>query len=217
MEIYLAALLGYIIGSFPTAFILAKYFKDIDITSVGSKNVGALNSYESTGSKWIGATTLIIDMLKGILSVYTVKVLFTNDFLTAAAALVAAILGHCFSPWIKFKGGRGLAAAAGGSVILAPYNLGVWCLLWTLAFIIKKNVHFGNISATALSLALSIISSNTLSKKTYPPAEKPEYYAVFTILLFGIILIKHIEPFKIYIKNQLNEIKRENNEKHKIK
>ncbi|MCB9247686.1 MAG: glycerol-3-phosphate acyltransferase [Ignavibacteriales bacterium] len=66
------------------------------------------------------------------------SIFFSNDFLTSSIALNFAVLGHCYSPWIKFKGGRGLATAAGGSLLLSPIIAIIWLISW---FIIKKIVE----------------------------------------------------------------------------
>jgi glycerol-3-phosphate acyltransferase PlsY len=88
MQYVISAILGYIIGSFPTAYILLKQFKRIDITKAGSSNVGALNAYESSESNAIGGAVLIIDLLKGFLSVYFAKILYPGAFIFPALSLI---------------------------------------------------------------------------------------------------------------------------------
>ena len=178
MEYLIIALFSYLIGSFPTAFVLLKKVKQIDITQNGSGNVGALNSYEVSNSKLIGVTVLLIDTLKGLGIVYLSKILFGNDFLTGSISLLFGVTGHCFSPWIKFKGGRGLATAAGGSLILAPAILILWLLFWLIAYLFRKNIHFGNITATILTGLLSLSSSDILNKYSIPPADENYFFGV---------------------------------------
>lgn len=207
MEYLIIALFSYLIGSFPTAFVLLKKVKQIDITQNGSGNVGALNSYEVSNSKLIGVTVLLIDALKGFGIVYLSKILFGNDFLTGSISLLFGVIGHCFSPWIKFKGGRGLATAAGGSLILAPAILILWLLFWLIAYLFRKNIHFGNITATILTGLLSLSSSDILNKYSIPPADENFLFGVSVMLLMIVIFIKHIKPLKEYIDQQKNKIR----------
>lgn len=194
MNYIISFLTGYLLGSIPTAYLILKKVKQIDITQTGSQNVGALNSYEVSESKLIGISVLIIDALKGFSTVYILKEIYPNDFLLPAIGLTAAVLAHCFSPWIKFKGGRGLATGAGGAAYLAPVILIVWAILWAVAFVFKKNVHVGNIMATLLTLALVITTSDVFMKYSLPPsANKLEFIIPTSIMLF-IIMIKHWKP-----------------------
>jgi glycerol-3-phosphate acyltransferase PlsY len=186
---------------------LLRKVKQIDITQNGSGNVGALNSYEVSNSKLIGVTVLLIDALKGLGIVYLSKILFGNDFLISSISLLFGVSGHCFSPWIKFKGGRGLATAAGGSLILAPAILILWLLFWLIAYLFRKNIHFGNITATILTGLLSLSSSDILNKYSIPPADENYLFGISVFLLMFIIFIKHINPLKEYLNQQKNKIR----------
>ena len=170
MNYIIAFIIGYLLGSFPTAYVLLKKYKKLDITQNGSQNVGAMNSYEVTQSKFIGIIVLLSDAFKGLLTVYILKMFAPDDFLIPAIGLTSAVFAHCYSPWIKFKGGRGLATAAGGAAYLAPIILLLWGILWVVAFVFKKNIHIGNIMATILTLALVFTSSDILLKYTFPRA-----------------------------------------------
>ena len=130
MEFLFSALIGYLLGSFPTAFLILKKSKGINITERGSGNVGAMNSFEVSNSKVIGLVVLVIDALKGLLSVYLPLLFFQVNFMPPAIALFFAVFAHCFNPWLNFKGGRGLATAAGGASLLFPFALVVWGILW---------------------------------------------------------------------------------------
>lgn len=202
MEYLITAVLSYLIGSFPTAFIILKKLRKIDITNAGSGNVGALNSYEVSNSKLIGVSVLMVDAAKGLLIVYLSKVLFGNTYLIGATALIFGVAGHCFSPWLKFKGGRGLATAAGGSLLLAPVILILWIVFWGIAFLFRKNVHFGNITATILTGLLCISSADILNKYSIPPPSKDIFFGISVLILMTIIFIKHIEPLKEYLSQQ---------------
>lgn len=204
MQYLISSVIGYLLGSIPTAYILLKSRKGIDITKSGSGNVGAMNSYEVTSSKGIGVIVLIIDFLKGLLSVYLVTLIYPDNFVLPALSLVFAILSHCYNPWIEFKGGRGLATAAGGTMILFPILLAYWVTLWVIFYLFKKDILIGNIAATILSLLLLFNTSNIAIKYAFPQPESESEIILFTVSALLIILIKHIEPLKeiiLRIKN----------------
>jgi glycerol-3-phosphate acyltransferase PlsY len=202
--------IGYILGSFPAAFIIMKSIHKTDITRNGSGNVGAMNSYEVSNSKIIGLSVLVLDALKGFLSVILAKVLFGDYFIYPMMALLAAVFSHCYNPWLKFKGGRGLATAAGGAIALSPIILILWVIFWVLGFILRKNIHFSNIIATALCIPVVITSSDILNTEkwmTNPPAEYSAVFAITVIIMMLIILSKHIEPLKEYLKLQKSKVR----------
>ncbi len=206
MEYIISVLLGYLLGSIPTAYLVLMKSRGIDITETGSGNVGAMNSFEVTNSKLTGVIVLIIDALKGFLSVYLVTLIYSGDFIYAALALIFSVFSHCFNPWLNFKGGRGLATAAGGSVLIFPFMLVVWLILWVIVFIMKKDILLSNIAATILSLMVTFSSGNIAIKYTNPLPESVPLLMLFTTSVLLIIFIKHIEPLKDLLKH-LNQKK----------
>lgn len=210
MNYIISIFIGYIIGSIPTAYILLKITKGVDIRENGSGNVGAMNTLNVSKSKLIGFFVLLVDLLKGLLSVY-ISILLFNEFIYAGLTMLFSVIGHCFSVWIKLKGGRGLATAAGGSVLISLPVLIIWSLLWIIGFIFRKSIHFGNISATILTGAIVITSSDILMKYSgiiFPelvPASTLEYSLIFGAM-FLIIFIKHFDPLKNYIKQQKKKV-----------
>lgn len=212
MNYILSTLIGLILGSFPTAYLILKKYKNTDITKVGSGNVGAMNSYEVTQSKLLGLVVFIIDLLKGTASVYLIKVLLGDEFIYMMLGLIGAVLSHCFSFWIKFRGGRGLATAAGGSIILSLPILGIWVFLWILSYAFRRNIHFSNFSATLLTGALSFSSAEIMNKYTNPHANSNIEFSILVSLMLLIILIKHIQPMKEYLKEQSRKAGKYKNE-----
>lgn len=196
MNYILSALIGYLLGSIPTAYILLKRKKGIDITESGSGNVGAMNSFEVTNSKLVGLSVLIVDFLKGFLSVLLVSLIYADNFTCTAISMVFAILSHCYNPWIGFKGGRGLATAAGATILLFPLLLGAWVVLWVIFYVLKKDILIGNIAATILSLFLIFNISELAVKYSYPEAKTEGELLLFVMSGLLIIFIKHIEPLK---------------------
>jgi acyl phosphate:glycerol-3-phosphate acyltransferase len=204
MEYLFSSAIGYLLGSFPTAFLFLKKTKGMDITREGSGSVGAMNSFEITNSKAIGITVFFIDFLKGIASVLIPAFLFPNEFVYPAISLLFAVFSHCFNPWIKFNGGRGLATAAGGAAFLFPFLLAVWAVLWVIFYMMRKDIIFANISSTVFSIFVLFGTTNLAVKYAFPePKSFSELVLVSTAILM-IIFIRHIEPLKEFISSQKN-------------
>jgi glycerol-3-phosphate acyltransferase PlsY len=210
MEYLLSALIGYLLGSFPAAYILLKKSRGINITEEGSGNVGAMNSFEVSNSKAIGLAVLIIDAFKGLLSVYIILLLFPINFMFPAVSLFFAVFSHCYNPWLGFKGGRGLATAAGGAALLFPFALIVWGLLWLAMYIFRKDILWANIWAIIMTLVIILTSSDIAVKYSFPHAGTRGELVLFSIALLITIFVRHIEPFKEIIKNKnfIRKVKR---------
>jgi len=196
MNYLLPAVIGYLLGSFPTAYIVLRKTHSIDIRETGSGNVGAMNSFEISKSKIIGILVFLVDALKGLLSVYLCLLIFPNEFVYPALALLFAVFSHCFNPWLEFKGGRGLATATGGAILLSPIIPAAWCVLWVFVYLFKKDILLANISATILTLLLTISSIEILYKYSYPAPDSFGTLLMFCVGLLTIIFIKHIDPLK---------------------
>ena len=195
-------MIGYCIGSIPTAYLMVKKNNGMDITQNGSGNVGALNSYNVSNSKVIGAGVLLLDFLKGAISVWLITLMFGIDFRIEMLTLIGAVLSHCYSPWIGFKGGRGLATAAGGFLLISYPVIIIWTIIWLIAMAFRRNVHFSNFSASFLTALLSITSAEILIKYSFAPVNSELEYGFLFAVLFAIILVRHIEPIKEYLKTQ---------------
>ncbi len=202
MQYLLSAIIGYLFGSIPTAYILLKKTSGIDVTTAGTGNVGAMNSYEVTNSKTIGIMVLVIDFLKGMIPVFIVLYLLDSTFFIASLSLLFAIFSHCFNPWLNFKGGRGLATAAGGSAVIFPFLLVAWIIFWILSYLIKKDIHLANILATVLSLISVLSFYNVIIPFAYPQPVLVNELLLFTSAGLFIIFIKHIEPLKDILSNK---------------
>ena len=202
----LSAIIGYLLGSVPTAYLVLKA-KGINITEAGTGNVGAMNSYEVTNSKYIGIFVFMADAIKGLLSAYIPLLLFPFGFEYAAFALLFAVLSHCFNPWLGFKGGRGLAAALGGTCLIAPFLPVIWIGTWILSFLVKRDILLGNILANFLALLVSICFADFVYRYAFPKPDSVSSLMFFVACLMIIIFIKHIEPM-LELFTKFNLIKR---------
>lgn len=181
---------SYLLGSIPFGYLLVRIFRGQDVRHTGSGNIGATNVARA-GSKGLAIVTLILDALKGYVAVAFAFWLagshrFTAGniqpslydsspqmidsrmiFLLAAVAAFCAILGHMFTVWLRFKGGKGVATAAGAFVALAPKCLLLSLLLFAIVFALTRYVSLGSIVAAA-SFPWLVLWLNPAERNTAP-------------------------------------------------
>jgi len=138
-------LFGYLAGSVPFAFLLARR-AGIDVRVAGSGNVGAANVLRTTGT-WRAVTVMLLDMAKGAAAVLIVN-LAAGGASIAALTGAAAIVGHIYPVWLRFHGGKGVAVAAGVFGILSPVATGVSAALFITTVWLTRYVSLGSIAAT---------------------------------------------------------------------
>lgn len=135
---------AYLLGSIPTGLLLAKA-AGVDIRSSGSGNIGATNVYRTLG-RTVGVLTLVGDCLKGIVPVVAAASLGMNDNWIAAVGL-AAFLGHVYTVFLRFKGGKGVATALGVFLAVAPAAVGAALLVFVAVVWKWRYISLGSISA----------------------------------------------------------------------
>lgn len=154
MRLWLPILaVAYLLGSIPFGYVLVRIFRKQDIRSTGSGNIGATNVVRS-GAKGLGILTLVLDLLKAFAAVAIALHFapgtpgFPSDL--AVAAGIAAVLGHVFPIWLRFKGGKGVASALGVFLALAP--LAALCALgvFLVVFAITRYVSLASILAAVM-------------------------------------------------------------------
>lgn len=209
-KIFLSFILSITAGAIPSAFIALRLFNGSDIRNQGSGNVGALNSYEVSHSKWLGLSVLLADLLKSVIAlllcIFALKVhnlkYFNNEILITDAVLL--ILAHNYNPFLRFKGGKGLTVAAGIFLIINPFLLFVWLLLWFVAYkTIFQDVISTNIFATIAALIAVVFAKSFIIEifYTFIPVTTFEY-KFLAFLISAIILIKHYtEMHKSTVQN----------------
>ncbi len=150
-----AFLLGYALGSVPFGLLLSFAFGKGDIRQIGSGNIGATNVLR-TGSKWLAAATLLLDLAKGFLPVFLAWYMFPVALVPLAA--IGAVIGHCFPVWLKFKGGKGVATNAGVAFGLA-WQIGLaYALTWIIVLAIVRISSVAGMSAVvAAALAAALL------------------------------------------------------------
>ena len=128
---------SYFIGSLPTGYLVARIFRGVDIRTVGSGSIGATNVRRLMGQGWAVFVTLV-DMLKGALALLlTVESASSDPWLLSLSAL-AAVLGHNYPVWLRFRGGKGVATTYGTMFFIWPYN--------SFAIVLMSNYQIGRAS-----------------------------------------------------------------------
>jgi glycerol-3-phosphate acyltransferase PlsY len=143
-------LIGFLLGSIPTGFLIGRA-RGIDLRTQGSKNIGATNAFRVLGARW-GGLVFALDVVKGLVAALVPRWLAggaTGDAVLTAelAAGVASILGHVFTPWLRFKGGRGVATSLGVFLGIIPVPTALAFLLWVILLFVSKRVSVGSIGA----------------------------------------------------------------------
>lgn len=197
--ILLAVFAGYLLGSLPAAFLLVRWQSRVDLRNAGSGNVGALNSFEVTRSRAVGLSVLVIDLLKGVAAVLAGLWIGGEEPSAAMAAALAAVAGHNFPVWLGFKGGRGLATAAGAALLLLWGLVPLWCLLWALAFAAIRSVNPASAVACVVSPVLVFLLGPLLPGV---PPQGGVMYFWFTVGLMAVILTRLIGPAMVFLHEQ---------------
>jgi acyl phosphate:glycerol-3-phosphate acyltransferase len=174
---------AYLLGSIPFGLLLTKAFGRGDVRKVGSGNIGATNVARAAGLL-AGVFTLVLDVAKGAGAVFLAEKLSNDSTTWMMIAAVAALLGHCFPVWLKFKGGKGVATAAGIFLVLSPLACLGALLLFLLVVMFWRYVSLGSVSAAA---AMPLLIYLLWAPHHAPPAAVT-FGAVATALL---IVYKH--------------------------
>jgi|YNPNPStandDraft_1061719.scaffolds.fasta_scaffold00954_19 glycerol-3-phosphate acyltransferase PlsY len=151
-EVAGAFVVAFFLGSIPTGFLIVRASKGIDIRKTGSGNIGATNVGRVLG-KWGFALVLLLDALKGFLPTLLALLLF--GLYPAIASFCGSFLGHIFTPWLGFKGGKGVATGLGAFLALDPLAMAVGVGVWLITFLIGRYVSLASIVA-ALGVFLFI-------------------------------------------------------------
>jgi acyl phosphate:glycerol-3-phosphate acyltransferase len=146
-------LLAFLCGSVPFGVLVARA-RGVDLRTVGSKNIGAANVTRNLGKK-LGALVLVLDAGKGALPVGLASV-WSDGWIPYAAAF-AAIAGHCFTPWLRFRGGKGVATTLGVFLVIDPAAIGIAVAVFALVFAVSRIVAVGSLAAAAV-LPIAIVA-----------------------------------------------------------
>lgn len=178
MKLAGVVILCYLIGSIPFSYIFTRLFTRQDIRKKGSGNVGATNVLRTSGPV-VAILALLGDLLKGVAAGFIA--LNFGGWLYIVLCSLAVVLGHCYPVVLKFKGGKGVATAAGVVLVYMPLVLGILALIFVATIIISKYVSLGSVTG-ALFLPVMIIAFG-----------KPWPYLVAGSLMCLVVVYRHRE------------------------
>jgi glycerol-3-phosphate acyltransferase PlsY len=156
MQIVIAVVLAYLLGSVPFAFLVTRR-RGIDLRHKGSGNLGATNVLRTAGV-WPAVIVMLLDVLKGSAAVFAAQAI-TSGIAAPVAAGLASILGHIYPPWLGFRGGKGVATAAGVFAVLAPAALGIAVVVFVITVVVTRFVSAGSVAA-AIALVIAAAVTN---------------------------------------------------------
>ncbi|MEP7147107.1 MAG: glycerol-3-phosphate acyltransferase [bacterium] len=206
MSLIFFCLLFYLIGSFPTAYLIVKLRYKKNIIAEGSGNVGARNTFDVTNSKTDGVIVLAVDFLKGLIPVLCFLKFTNYDPQLVLFPALFLLIGHNYSMWLKFRGGRGLTTAAGIMVAINFTLVIIWLVLYIILNKIIKNIHISTVIALIL-LPLSIVFLQNLIlifNNSYFANSNNQFQFLFSFCssIVLIILLKHIDPLMEIYKSK---------------
>lgn len=175
LTIIIISIIAYLLGSIPVAYLIPKHLAGIDIRAAGSRNPGALNVWRSVG-KAPGLAVFLLDVAKGLLAIYFVQWLDAPDAAMYLAAILVAV-GHNWSPFMKFGGGKGVATVFGVSLAVLP-----WLTLIVLGFTLTAVVATRYIVP---SFAAGFILLNVLTVLTSQPGGQIALCIFLTLVVAG--------------------------------
>jgi glycerol-3-phosphate acyltransferase PlsY len=169
--------LAYLCGSIPFGLLITRAAAGKDVRQVGSGNIGATNVARAAG-RTAAVATLLLDALKGLAPVLVAARFGDAQPLLAPACAVAAVIGHCFPVWLRFRGGKGVATGLGVSLALAPWAALAGGVTWLTFYLLLRISSIGSLAGVAVSLAVASVTGS-----------RPALYGLAAVAL--IILVRH--------------------------
>ncbi len=181
-----AIVLSFLSGSIPFGYVIAK-LKGVDIRKIGSGNIGATNVGRALGRKYF-FLVLLLDALKGFLPTLVFTKLYGLD--VGVFCALASVLGHSFTPWLGFRGGKGVATGFGAFLALTPLGIFVGFLVWLTVLLVFRIMALASmLGALAVFITVLFISDSTLLK-------------VFAGLTALLIVVRHRHNISRMIKGE---------------
>lgn len=177
---------AFLCGSIPFAYIFVRIFKGIDVRTVGSGNPGTTNVFRAAG-KAVGSLTFICDVLKAFIPVFLAPWI-DGDFIFRAVIAAAAIAGHIWTPWLNFKGGKGVASSLGAFFALMPIASLIAALTFAAVFLSTGIVSLGSMCAAIVLVIAALLLSF------------PEIFVIFAAIAAIFVIFSH----RANIKRLLN-------------
>ncbi|HEV2128738.1 MAG TPA: glycerol-3-phosphate 1-O-acyltransferase PlsY [Thermomicrobiales bacterium] len=171
---------AYLSGSVPWGVVLGRLIKGIDIRKIGSGNTGATNAMRALGWR-IALSVAVLDVLKGFIPVIVARLLDAPTW-TVALMGIAAIAGHCWSPWMMFRGGKGMATGGGAAIGMLPWLLTMVPLM-IIIVLLTRYVSLASIIASITGVTIAFIFAAT--------TDFPWSWAASILAIISVIIFKH--------------------------
>ena len=191
--------ISYLLGSFPTGFLVAKKLKNIDLRSIGSGSTGATNVLRNVG-KWPAICVFFIDVLKGFIAVKVARIFLANNIFEVLAGLFA-VAGHIWPIWLNWKGGKAVATGLGIFIALS-WKVGFASLGTFLIIIVLTKIV--SLSSIVAALLLPIYMFIYIGFLEHP-------YSIFSLLVSILVIWKHRSNVQRIIKSEEPKINSNNN------
>jgi acyl phosphate:glycerol-3-phosphate acyltransferase len=197
---WLIPLVAYLLGSIPFGWLIVKLGRGADVRASGSGNIGATNVTRVAG-KAAGVATLLLDVGKGYLAVWMAARWTHGNIRWMMAAALAAVAGHIFSCWLRFRGGKGVATGLGVFLGISPGAVLAAAVLWIVVVAFWRYVSLGSIVAAAsLPILLFVF---------YAPGHSPPLFvSIGSVLIAVLVILKHRENIGRIVAGTESRLKR---------
>ncbi len=189
----------YLLGAIPSSFIIGKLVKGIDLRDHGSGNLGAANTFRVLGTK-AALPVLLFDIVKGFLAVKLVSLIGLEGFIYPLLAALIVIVGHNYSVFVGFSGGKGVGTTTGAFLAMAPLAVGICFLLWLVMLALFRIVSVASIVSTLMLPVAIIISNRFFGSRIHISVT---YLAIIAALM---VLYKHRSNIRRLINGTENKI-----------
>jgi glycerol-3-phosphate acyltransferase PlsY len=198
-------LISYLLGSIPFGYIVSK-MKGVDITKVGSKNIGMANVFRNVGPIY-GVIVLFLDAFKGFLPTFMAINYKLLDYQVLMIGL-ASIIGHSFSVFLRFKGGKGVATSFGVFLAISPIISVIGLIIWIISVLITRYSSLGSILAAfvVFVISFSYLIFNFNFNIFMSEYKDSKIFLISLIIVSFIILVKHRDNFIRIIQGKENKL-----------
>ena len=194
LTIALSIIIGYIFGSIPSGLVLVKMVCGIDIREYGSKNIGTTNVFRTVGGR-MASIVLIADVIKGILAVLLVRYFFESNLQLELLTAIASLLGHNYSIFLGFKGGRGVATGLGLILLFMPDVCIFSFTVWLVIVFVTRYVSLGSIVGAFITPIVAYYRGYPLE------------LVLFALAACVFVIVRHYENMKRLIAGTESKIK----------
>ena len=188
---------AYLIGAIPFGFLIGK-MRGVDVRTVGSRNIGATNVFRTVGKKW-GLLAFFCDVMKGFIPTLLASSIVPRSSLPLCVG-IATVVGHMLTPYMKFRGGKGVATAFGMLIALLPATVGIAFAIFSLTFACSNYISLGScVAATSLAVMIWIPFLDHAGYRDLP-------LSILVTLIAAFIVWKHRSNIGRLVRGNENKI-----------